>query len=99
MEIDENTITGNIQIIEKINAELKLDPQNPSYHKYVKIIAGNQLTIARQRAITGIRLGHEVGLETWKHFVLVTGLFHAKIADTHGTLQTHFGISSTRSPG
>lgn len=47
----------------------------------------------------GIRLGHEVGLEIWKHFVLVTGLFHAKIADTHGTLLTHFGMSSTRSPG
>lgn len=99
MEIDENTITGNIQIIEEINAELKLDPQNPEYQKYIKIIAGDQLTIARQRAITGIRLGHEVGLEMWKHFVLVTGLFHAKIADTHGTLLTHFGISSTRSPG
>ena len=99
MEIDENKITGNIQIIEEINAELKLDPQNPEYEKYIKIIAGDQLTIARQRAITGIRLGHEVGLEMWKHFVLVTGLFHAKIADTHGTLLTHFGVSSTRSPG
>ncbi|KAF8952570.1 hypothetical protein BDZ97DRAFT_1768339 [Flammula alnicola] len=99
MEIDENTITGNIQIIEEINAELKLDPENAEYQKYIKIIAGDQLTIARQRAITGIRLGHEVGLNMWKHFVLVTGLFHAKIADTHGTLLTHFGVSSVRSPG
>ena len=46
MEIDENMITGNIQIIEEINLELKLDPQNPKYQKYIKIIAGNQLTIA-----------------------------------------------------
>ncbi|KAF8954128.1 hypothetical protein BDZ97DRAFT_1979464 [Flammula alnicola] len=99
MEIDENTITGNIQIIEEINAELKLNPENPEYQKYIKFIAGDQLTIARQRAITGIRLGHEVGLNMWKHFVLVTGLFHAKIADTHGTLLTHFGVSSVRSPG
>jgi hypothetical protein len=99
MEIDENTITGNIQIIEEINAQLRLKPDNPEYQKYVRIIAGDQLTIARQRAITGIRVGHEVGLEMWKHFVLVTGLFHAKIADTHGTLLTHFGVSSVRSPG
>ncbi|KIM36498.1 hypothetical protein M413DRAFT_13865 [Hebeloma cylindrosporum] len=69
MEIDENTINGNIQIIEEINAELKLDPENSEYQKYIKIIAGDQLTIARQRAITAIRLRHEVGLEMWKHFV------------------------------
>ncbi|KAF8173450.1 hypothetical protein BJ912DRAFT_1024853 [Pholiota molesta] len=99
MEIDENTITGNIQIIEEINAQLKLDSGTPDFQKYVKIIAGDQLTIARQRAITGIRVGHEIGLQMWKHFVLVTGLFHAKIADTHGTLLTHFGVSSHRSPG
>lgn len=77
MEIDENTITGNIQIVEEMNTELKLDPENPDYQKYIRIIAGDQLTIARQRAITGIRLGHEVG----------------------GTLLTHFGVSSVRSPG
>ncbi|PPQ92857.1 hypothetical protein CVT25_004345 [Psilocybe cyanescens] len=99
MEIDENTITGNIQIIEEMNAKLKLDAEGPKYQKYLRFLAGDQLTIARQRAITGIRLGHEVGLETWKHFVLVTGLFHSKIADVHGTLLTHFGVSSTRSPG
>ncbi|KAF8968229.1 hypothetical protein BDZ97DRAFT_1916079 [Flammula alnicola] len=99
MEIDENTINGNIAIIKEINSELGLNPESDEYVKYIKFIAGDQLTIARQRAITAIRLGYEVGLNTWKHFVLITGLFHAKIADTHGTLQIHFGVSSTRSPG
>ena len=99
MEIDENTITGNIEIIEEINKELNLDTDSQDHTKYIKFIAGDQLTIARQRAIMGVRLGHKVGIEMWKHFALMTGLFHAKIADCHGTLNTHFGISSTRSPG
>ncbi|KAF9472391.1 hypothetical protein BDN70DRAFT_900581 [Pholiota conissans] len=96
MKIDENTITGNIEIVEEINAELKLVPQQ---HEYIRFIAGDQLTIARQRSITGIRLDHEVSLNMWRHFVLITGHFHAKIVDTHGTLLTHFGVSSNRSPG
>ncbi|KAF8174074.1 hypothetical protein BJ912DRAFT_858960 [Pholiota molesta] len=99
MEIDENTIKGNIEIIEAINTELKLANDDPERGKHLQIIAGDQLTIARQRAITGIRLGHEVGLGMWKNFVLVTGLFHTKIADTHGTLLMHFGVSSNQSPG
>ncbi|KAF8890919.1 hypothetical protein BD779DRAFT_1438147, partial [Infundibulicybe gibba] len=99
MEIDENTITGNIEIVEEINTELHLDTASEEHTKYVKLIAGDQLTIARQRSIMMVRLGHEVGLNMWKHLVLVTGLFHAKIADCHGIMSVHLGVSSTRSPG
>jgi hypothetical protein len=48
MEIDENLTKGNIKIIGAMNTELGLDKENPNYVKYVKIIAGDQLTIARQ---------------------------------------------------
>ncbi|KAJ7235067.1 hypothetical protein C8J57DRAFT_1572916 [Mycena rebaudengoi] len=101
MEIDENSIKGNIEVIEAINKELGLDEKDPNYVKYVKIIAGDQLTIARQRSILQLRLGHESGAQAWKHFVLMPGLFHAKIADCHGVLATHFGKpgAGKRSPG
>ncbi|KAJ7691658.1 hypothetical protein B0H16DRAFT_1752226 [Mycena metata] len=84
MEIDENSMKGNIEVIEAINKELGLD-----------------LTIARQRSILQVRLGHESGAQAWKHIVLMPGLFHAKIADCHGVLHTHFGKPSAgfRSPG
>lgn len=65
----------------------------------MKIVAGDQLTIARQRSILNIRVGHEYGSDLWKHIVLMPGLFHAKIADCHGLLIPHFGVSSTHSPG
>ncbi|KAF7373983.1 hypothetical protein MSAN_00611200 [Mycena sanguinolenta] len=101
MEIDENSTKGNIEVIEAINSELHLDPNDPNYAKYVKIIAGDQLTIARQRSILQVRLGHESGAQAWKHFVLMPGLFHVKIADCHGVLNTHFGKPNAgrRSPG
>ncbi|KAJ7022410.1 hypothetical protein C8F04DRAFT_960328 [Mycena alexandri] len=101
MEIDENSITGNIEVMDAINKSLGLNADEPEYLKYVKIIAGDQLTIARQRSILTVRLGHESGSHAWRNIVLMPGLFHAKIADTHGMLETHFGKpnAGTRSPG
>lgn len=101
MEIDENSTKGNIEVMQAIDKELGLDESDPDHVKYVRIIAGDQLTIARQRSILQVRLGHESGAQAWKHIVLMPGLFHVKIADCHGVLQTHFGKPSAgrRSPG
>ncbi|KAK7033871.1 hypothetical protein R3P38DRAFT_3186109 [Favolaschia claudopus] len=101
MEIDESSITGNVEVVEEIMRTLDLKTDDPEYGKYVQIIAGDQLTIARQRSILNVRLGHESGAHSWRHIVLMPGLFHAKIADCHGVLETHFGKPSagSRSPG
>ncbi|KAJ7016173.1 hypothetical protein C8F04DRAFT_1282418 [Mycena alexandri] len=101
MEIDESSITGNVEVIEEIMRVLGFKRDDPDYGKYVQILGGDQLTIARQRSILNIRLGHESGTHSWKHIVLMPGLFHAKIADCHGLLETHFGKPSAgaRSPG
>lgn len=99
MEIDESTITGNIEIVEAVNSELNVTHKDGEDPKYLQIIAGDQLTIARQRSILNIRTGHENSADSWKHIVLMPGLFHAKIADCHGILTTHFGVSSIQSPG
>ncbi|KAF7343799.1 hypothetical protein MSAN_01960900 [Mycena sanguinolenta] len=99
MEIDESTITGNVEVIEEITKVLGLHSDGPDYLKYIQIIAGDQLTIARQRSILNVRLGHESGPHSWRHIVLMPGLFHAKIADCHGLLETHFGKPTVRSPG
>ncbi|KAJ7157684.1 hypothetical protein C8R43DRAFT_1096056 [Mycena crocata] len=99
MEIDESSITGNVEVIEEIMRVLGFKPDDAEYAKYVQIIAGDQLTIARQRSILNVRLGHESGPHAWRHTVLMPGLFHAKIADCHGVLETHFGRPHVRSPG
>jgi hypothetical protein len=99
MEIDESSITGNIEVIEEIMRVLGFKTDDPDYLKYIQIIAGDQLTIARQRSILNVRLGHESGPHAWRHIVLMPGLFHAKIADCHGVLETHFGKANVRTPG
>ncbi|KAJ7237510.1 hypothetical protein C8J57DRAFT_999747, partial [Mycena rebaudengoi] len=101
MEIDESSITGNVEVMEAINKILGFDTSDPEFGKYIQIVAGDQLTIACQRSILNVRLGHESGAHSWKHVVLMPGLFHAKIADCHGVLETHFGKvgAGTRSPG
>jgi hypothetical protein len=99
MEIDENSITGNVEVMEAIYQSLGIDVDDPEFGKYVQIVAGDQLTIARQRAILNVRLGHESGPHSWRHIVLMPRLFHAKIADCHGLLETHFGKPHVRSPG
>lgn len=100
MEIEEASIIGNVHVVEAIDRELGLDPKSPAYTEFVKILAGDQLTIARQRAIQNIRAGHEDGAQAWKQVVLMPGLFHGKIADCHGVLETHLGKPNvgTRSP-
>ncbi|KAJ7742551.1 hypothetical protein B0H16DRAFT_1323267 [Mycena metata] len=99
MEIDESSITGNVEVIEEIVRVLGFKTDDPDYVKYIQIISGDQLTIARQRSILNVRLGHESGPHAWRHIVLMPGLFHAKIADCHGVLETHFGKANVRSPG
>ncbi|KAJ6626313.1 hypothetical protein B0H10DRAFT_2211201 [Mycena sp. CBHHK59/15] len=96
-----DSITGNIEVVDAINKSLGLSVDDPEYVKYVKTISGDQLTIARQRSILNVRLGHESGPHAWRHIVLMPGLFHAKSADCHGLLETHFGKpnAGTRSPG
>ncbi|KAJ6564025.1 hypothetical protein B0H19DRAFT_1067626 [Mycena capillaripes] len=101
MEIDESSITGNVEVIEEIMRVLGFNTDDADYGKYVQTIGGDQLTIARQRSILNVRLGHESGAHSWRHIVLMPGLFHAKIADAHGVLETHFGkpAAGARSPG
>ncbi|KDQ32258.1 hypothetical protein PLEOSDRAFT_1034860 [Pleurotus ostreatus PC15] len=101
MEIDESSIVGNVDVINTIDKELRLNQKGVNYLKFVRIMGGDQLTIAHQRLVLNVRAGHESGFHAWQHVVLMPGLFHAKIADCHGILETHFGLPNAgqQSPG
>lgn len=100
-EIDEASIIGNIDVTDSIDMELKLDQNDPKYNLLTRINAGDQLTLARQRAIIAIRGGHEDPARAHKGRTFMAGLFHGKMTDIHGLLETHFGKpnSGNRSPG
>jgi hypothetical protein len=67
----------------------------------VHINASDQLTQACQCAILVICGGHKDAAWAYKGRVFMPGLFHSKMTDMHGLLETHFGKphAGNRSPG
>ncbi|KAF8162231.1 hypothetical protein BJ912DRAFT_1098508 [Pholiota molesta] len=98
--IDESSIVGNAEVDEVIMKELGLD-KLPVTSDRVRFLGGDQLSIARLRALEFVRAGQEQGYEGFFWGAWIPGLFHAKIADAHGTLLTHFGKpdSGAKNPG
>lgn len=98
LPIDESTIIGNAEVDEAVTKELQLDKEHiPEVSERVRFIAGDQLSIARLRALEFIRAGQEEGYHGYFWGVWIPGLFHAKIADAHGTLLNHLGRSDSGS--
>ncbi|KII85092.1 hypothetical protein PLICRDRAFT_116530 [Plicaturopsis crispa FD-325 SS-3] len=100
VEIDESTIVGNSEVIDATFDVLWIK-RIARWLRHVKFFAGDQLSIARLRALVNIRAGHEGGYEGYGWGVWIPGLFHAKIADMHGFFVTHWGKpnAGTRNPG
>lgn len=100
--IDEATICGNIEVDEAIRKTLHLnDDDVPDCSKRLRFHAGDQLSLARFRAIENIRAGQQTGFNAFFGSTWIPGLFHAKMADMLGLLQTHWGKpnTGTRNPG
>ncbi|KAF9556932.1 hypothetical protein CPC08DRAFT_776651 [Agrocybe pediades] len=100
--INESTILGNIAVEEAIRTTLlQNDTDNPGCSERLRFHAGDQLSLARFRAIENIRAGQETGFNSFFGSTWIPGLFHAKMADMLGLLQTHWGKpnTGTRNPG
>ncbi|KAJ7050632.1 hypothetical protein C8F01DRAFT_1067474 [Mycena amicta] len=93
-KIDQSSITGNAEFIEAFYEYLGIRT-SPTFSIWVRLMIGDQLSIARLRSLLNIRAGQEGGAHGFRNFVLVPGLFHAKIADTHGFFATHWGKPNT----
>jgi hypothetical protein len=100
MEIDESSLKGCIEANEARSTELEIPVSSDEDPEYARLQGGDQLTNSRNRSKTFIRLGHEVGINAWRHVHNMLGLFHVKMADTHGVIETHFGKpgSGSRNP-
>ena len=101
--IDESSIVGNAEVDQAIVKELALDSHGVSESgaaDRVRFLGGDQLSLARLRALEFIRAGQEDGYEGFFWGVWIPGLFHAKISDARGTLLNHFGKpeSAAQSP-
>lgn len=101
MNIDESSTTGNAEVVEAMCKELRMKTKSPEFMKHAKIFAGDQLSIARLRSIIKYRAGHEGGFNSFRWVIPIPGLFHLKMAATHGVLETFFGKPNcgARNPG
>lgn len=91
MPIDESSTTGNADVLTAMLSELHLDSSKKDFIETIRLVAGDQLSMARLRSIALIRAGHEGDGESLPWLIKVPGLFHYKINATHGVLLTHLG--------
>ncbi|KAF9538142.1 hypothetical protein CPC08DRAFT_526145 [Agrocybe pediades] len=94
--INEATILGNIEVDEAIRKTLHQNDEDiPNCSQRLRFHAGDQLSLARFRAIENIRAGQETGFNAFFGSTWIPGLFHGKMADMLGLLQTHWGKPNT----
>ncbi|KAJ8090045.1 hypothetical protein PM082_018625 [Marasmius tenuissimus] len=98
--LDESTIVGNVDVDKAVVEETGMKSTS-WWMKVVRIIGGDQLSLARIRSIFNLRAGKEGGYSGSGWAICFTGLFHAKMADIQGTLLAHWGKpnAGTRNPG
>lgn len=98
--IDESSITGNVEVDKAITEELHLDKAE-DFGETLRFYAGDQLSLAWFHSIKLIHAGHEDGHRAFFGTTWMPGLFHTKMADVTGTLFMHWGKPNTgsRNPG
>ncbi|TFY59897.1 hypothetical protein EVJ58_g5477 [Rhodofomes roseus] len=100
MKIDESTIVGNADVTKAVLSELGKDMSSPDFGKIVQVIAGDQLSIARLRSLTRNRSGHDSFPHSFLWALVMPGIFHYKMAATHGIMELFYGrTTSHRNPG
>ncbi|KAI0723617.1 hypothetical protein C8Q76DRAFT_767461 [Earliella scabrosa] len=98
MNIDESSTTGNADVLTEIFSALGQDMSTPEFTRTVKILCGDQLSISRIRSLLANRAGHDSFAHSFLWAVCMPGLFHYKMAATHGIIEHHWGSSMT-TPG
>lgn len=101
LNINESYREGNADVMDAINQELDVDTSKPEFGSVLRLTCGDQLTIARLRSIIAARAGNEGGASAMRWALFIPGLFHYKIAATHGILLAHLGLPNRelKNPG
>lgn len=101
LNINESSREGNADVMDAINHELEVDTSKPGFGSVLRLVCGDQLTIARLRSIIAARAGNEGGASAMRWALFIPGLFHYKIAATHGIILAHLGLPNRelKNPG
>ena len=91
MNINEASTSGNAEVIDELLKELRMDTESLAFVSKIKFLAGDQLSIARLRSVSACRAGNEGGAAALRWALFTPGLFHYKMAATHGFMLAHLG--------
>lgn len=91
MNIDESSTVGNAEVLDTMFREQGFDTQDPDFNAEVRIVFGDQLSMARVRSLTNTRTGHDDPSSSYVNVVFAPGFFHYQMAATHGVLEIHWG--------
>ncbi|KAH9165160.1 hypothetical protein EDB89DRAFT_1858634, partial [Lactarius sanguifluus] len=91
MNINEASTMGNAEVIDAVMEELNVDTSKPDFCENLKLVTGDQLSIACLQAVLAARAGNEGSASSLQWALFIPGLFHCKITATNRFLQTHFG--------
>ncbi|KAI0073051.1 hypothetical protein K474DRAFT_1604027, partial [Panus rudis PR-1116 ss-1] len=95
MQIDESSTAGNAEVVKTIFNEAGFDTNSEEFLKFVRILWGDQLSVARLRSATGIRVGHDSPSNSMLNNVYGPGLFHYQLSACGAILEVHWGDPST----
>lgn len=101
MNIDESKTTSNAEVMETIFAELGFIMTAKDFPETVKLVFGDQLSIARLCSLMNNRTGHDSVSQSYVYTTFGPGFFYHQMAVTHGLIETHWGDPSrgARDPG
>ncbi|KAH9840190.1 uncharacterized protein C8Q71DRAFT_746208 [Rhodofomes roseus] len=91
MNIEEASIKGNAEVMEAMFRELGHDLESTAFTETVKLVFGDQLSVARLRAVISNRAGHDSLSQSMLFAAFAPGFFHYQMAATYGFLETHWG--------
>ncbi len=95
MQIDESTITGNAEVMDAIFKEVGFEIGTTKFTGIVRPVFGDQLSIARLRALMTTRAGHETTGNAYANTVFGPGLFHHQMTLVIALMQLYFGDATT----
>ncbi|OJT07079.1 hypothetical protein TRAPUB_2111 [Trametes pubescens] len=91
MHIDEASTVGNAEVLDAMFKELGHDLDSSEFADEVRVVFGDQLSMARVRAVTNTRIGHDDPAKAYLNVAFAPGFFHYQMAATQGILETHWG--------
>lgn len=91
ISINEATTTGNADVVSEIFGAVGKSFDTPGFSSILKLIASDQLSVARVCSIIMTRAGYTSFMHSLLWLVIMPGLLHYKMALIHSFMELHYG--------